>query len=475
MRPMPALAAVVLAACGSFVGSVAAEPISYQGRVSDAGAEPVGDYDIGFQIFDSAFGGSPVGTSVVRSVTLAEGDNGVFAFDDLDFGAGVFTGADRWIEISVKRSSDGAFTTLGPRQPVRATPYAIYAENAGVSLQDAYLRGNTITEVGGNHLVIAALTQIGTPTSSGYLRLFMSGSSFPAIQSGSIFGFGGQTRWYDENGANIAYLEADQQGAGASLRLVGASSIFEWDANVSAGIPGSRFSITGPTSGMSFHTAVAGDGALVLPASSVSSEEIADEAGLASDAQSSGVTLNQNFQTIISRSITVPGPGNVVVLASGSTSVQRISNAVGIMVLGVSDAPTSLPDTQQMVLQIGPNGITSFFNYPVTAHGVFETPAAGTYTFYFNGNSQGFGTPRVFDANITLLYVPTTYGDVTPTLLAPDGGYDISGPVRGPKTEQELLKERLAEQDRALRELRAEQERMRRQLEKMHEMTGGDS
>ncbi|MFK7885002.1 MAG: hypothetical protein AB8F26_12570 [Phycisphaerales bacterium] len=451
-----------------------AQPISYQGRVSESGGAPVGDYEIGFQVFDSLFGGSPIGVALERSVTLSEADNGVFAFDDLDFGAGVFGGADRWLEISVKKLSDGGFTTLGPRQAIRPTPYSLFAESSGTTLNDAHLQGNQISNAGGNPFVVAGLTQIGTGSTNGFLQLFMTGTPDRILQFGSVPGFGGQTRWFDEAGTTIGLLEADPGGNGLAMRLSGNGGVLEWDGDL-GGMPGSRFFVTGPESGFTFDTSLTGDDAFVLPDNVISMDEIGGEMGLASDAQTAGITLNQNFQTIISRSITVPGPGNVVVLASGSTSVQRLSNSVGLMVLGVSDSPTSLPDTQQMVLQIGPNGISGFYNWPITAHGVFETPVAGTFTFYFNGNSSGFATPRVFDANITLLYIPTAYGDVTPSLLAQDGGYSTDGPTRGGMTEADILQEQLAEQVRAMEALKAEQERMREMIEEMKSRAGDDS
>jgi len=49
----------------------------------------------------------------------------------LDFGAcpTCFNSAARFLEIAVKPTSGGTFTTLGPRQrqPITANPYAIWA------------------------------------------------------------------------------------------------------------------------------------------------------------------------------------------------------------------------------------------------------------------------------------------------------------------------------------------------------------
>jgi len=462
-----ALAAVWCAALVAVpVSSASADPISYQGRITDGGGTPDGSYDINFQLFNAGIGGSPVGSAMMRTVVLAPEDNGVFAFDDIDFGDGVFTGEDRWIEVSVRTTGGGAFTTLGPRQAVRAVPYALHAQSAAVSLDDAFRNGNTIFNQGLGPVVFQGLVHFGQASAAtSFAQFFMSASPTPTLQFGSMPGFGGQTRWFDESGATIGLIEGDPGGEGLAMRLVGDGGVLEWDADLGP-TPGSgsKFFVTGPSSSFMFNTSLIGDDALELPIDAVSSAEILDEPGLASDTINMGTTLNANFQSVISRTITVPGPGNVIVLANGALAVQRLTNSNGLLVMGVSDVPNALPDTQQNILQIPPIGLSGFYNWPASAHGVFEVPVAGTYTYYFNANSVGFGQPRIFDPNLTLLYIPTTYGDVTPTLLAPDGGYATDAATRDPMTDAEILQEQLREQARALEQMKADQAAMRAQL-----------
>ena len=55
--------------------------------------------------------------------------NGLFTVQ-LDFGMSPFNGNPRWLEIGVRPgASTGAYTTVNPRQPITATPYAIRAGN----------------------------------------------------------------------------------------------------------------------------------------------------------------------------------------------------------------------------------------------------------------------------------------------------------------------------------------------------------
>ena len=50
----------------------------------------------------------------------------------LNFGAGAFPGAERWLEIQV-RTDLGAFSTLTPRQAVTPAPYAMFGTFDGPS------------------------------------------------------------------------------------------------------------------------------------------------------------------------------------------------------------------------------------------------------------------------------------------------------------------------------------------------------
>jgi hypothetical protein len=102
---------------------------TYQGRLADAAGNPAaGAYDFTFKLFDALSGGTQVGaTFATNALPIAQGSFSV----PLNFGAGAFPGADRWLEIAVRTNNGGAFTLLLPRQPVTSTPYALRALEAG--------------------------------------------------------------------------------------------------------------------------------------------------------------------------------------------------------------------------------------------------------------------------------------------------------------------------------------------------------
>lgn len=97
---------------------------SYQGRLDTTNGPGNGFYDLRFTIYDAASGGSVMAGPLTNALTPVS--RGLFTVG-LDFGTGVFTGADRWLEIGVRTNGGGVFTTLTPRQALAPTPYAVHA------------------------------------------------------------------------------------------------------------------------------------------------------------------------------------------------------------------------------------------------------------------------------------------------------------------------------------------------------------
>jgi hypothetical protein len=98
---------------------------TYQGRLNESGAPANGIYDFQFSIHDAVENGFSVGTPAIMDDVGVS--NGLFTVV-IDPGVGVFTGAPRWMAISVRLgASAGAYTNVIPRQPLTASPYAITA------------------------------------------------------------------------------------------------------------------------------------------------------------------------------------------------------------------------------------------------------------------------------------------------------------------------------------------------------------
>ena len=104
---------------------------NYQGRLNEAGNAAAGNYQFQFKLYDAAVGGSQVG-STLSDVTVAV-NAGIFS-TNLDFGAPALSGADRYLEISVRKTAGDAYTVLTPRQKIVSSPYASRAAVATSAL-----------------------------------------------------------------------------------------------------------------------------------------------------------------------------------------------------------------------------------------------------------------------------------------------------------------------------------------------------
>jgi Chaperone of endosialidase len=99
----------------------------YQGALSAAGQAANGRYDLTFALYTESKGGSPAAGPLATNAVAVS--NGLFTAV-LDFGAGTFDGTSYWLEIGVRTNGESSFVTLSPRQALRPTPYAVYAQGA---------------------------------------------------------------------------------------------------------------------------------------------------------------------------------------------------------------------------------------------------------------------------------------------------------------------------------------------------------
>ncbi len=104
---------------------------TYQGQLNDADGPATGDFDFSFRLFKTATtGGFAYGPITNVGVSVVDGQ----FTTSLDFGTNVFDGTAYWLRIDVRPSATNnaaSFVTLLPRQKLTATPYALYAPQAG--------------------------------------------------------------------------------------------------------------------------------------------------------------------------------------------------------------------------------------------------------------------------------------------------------------------------------------------------------
>jgi hypothetical protein len=100
---------------------------TYQGRLNNNASPANGNYDLVFGLFDGSNGVSQVGNTVTNLNTGV--NNGLFTVT-LDFGPGIFNGANLWLQIGVRTNGGIGFTLLNPLQALTPTPYAVFASTA---------------------------------------------------------------------------------------------------------------------------------------------------------------------------------------------------------------------------------------------------------------------------------------------------------------------------------------------------------
>jgi len=111
-------------------GAIAADSsaFTYQGQIKDASGPVTGSCDFKFSLWETLNGNEQVGSTLTQTSVVVDG--GLFTVQ-LDFGSGAFNGNARWLETAVRcPTGTGTYSTLSPRQPVTAVPYAMHADEA---------------------------------------------------------------------------------------------------------------------------------------------------------------------------------------------------------------------------------------------------------------------------------------------------------------------------------------------------------
>lgn len=142
-----------------------AQNITYQGLLTTNGSPVSGLVDFQFTLWNAASDGSQVAatTPSVLPITVT---NGLFTAA-LDFGAGAFPGATRYLQIQVRMGA-APFQTLTARQPITSTPYAVTAQQLSGTLPTSQLTG-TYTGNGGGLMNVNATTLNGIPSTGFWL------------------------------------------------------------------------------------------------------------------------------------------------------------------------------------------------------------------------------------------------------------------------------------------------------------------
>lgn len=97
---------------------------TYQGKLEQSDIPATTNCTFQFSLYDAVTAGNLLSGPI--SLSGVSVNEGLFTVR-LDFGAGVFEGNKKWLQIAVQCDGDGGFTTLAPRQELTAVPYALFS------------------------------------------------------------------------------------------------------------------------------------------------------------------------------------------------------------------------------------------------------------------------------------------------------------------------------------------------------------
>ncbi len=229
--------------CTLIVASAFAQTTAfkYQGSLTDTGSPANGSFQMSFRLFDAFSGGTQVGSTITDVPTTAT--NGVFTVT-LDFGSAALSGANRWLEISVRRNSGESYVTLSPREPITSSPYSVRTLSAAMADDSQKLGGvnaNQFVQTNDSRLTDARnplpgstsyiQNQNAAPQAVANFNISGNGSLTDLNVLGSFTASGiappavapaGKTRFYFDTATNK--LRVSENG-GAYVNLVGATGV----------------------------------------------------------------------------------------------------------------------------------------------------------------------------------------------------------------------------------------------------------
>jgi hypothetical protein len=191
MRTMSGLLATAAATIALLAGRALAvgTAFTYQGVLEFNDGLVNGTAAMEFRLYTLASGGSQVGPTITDPAVPI--DNGLF-MKVLDFGTGVFTGPDRWLQITVNGN------LLSPRQQITPSPYSVNSETATTltlpftgtaSASNALSITNSSTS-GGANAILATMSSTSSGSGSAAVRGVNNGTSGDCIKGGGTLRYG---------------------------------------------------------------------------------------------------------------------------------------------------------------------------------------------------------------------------------------------------------------------------------------------
>ena len=379
--------------------------LAWQGVVLDENNQPLSDgvYSFHFAIFSDDVGGSPL-WGETQAVTVTSGVLNILLGRLQPIPDSVFSGPARYLEVQFESQAPYV-----PRTRVVSVGYAYRTASV-----DGALAGNLMGDLFVNGGVAATSLSLESPAPSA--ETVASGPL--GSLSAHLDPQGGVLELHDELNQTLVYAGPDPDGEGGQISVssnpLGTTGIL-LEGN-SDGSLQPHFAIIGTNSALNFDLKPGGDISLVLPPGTITSDQIKDEAGLASGVQPGAIThIGQDYTSLASATATFPAAGYVMVVVEASLNGQCDDSWVeGRLRVGGETAANWYWDQGDH---------DGWYDQRQTY--VHASPVeSGTHTFELQIRSTR-GRVDAVDARVTVLFVPTAYGLVATSADAGAGGAPV--------------------------------------------------
>jgi hypothetical protein len=455
LRTMLFVIAVAAVLAGAGPAHAVPQVLQYQGRLTDAAGEALaGPTDVTFAIYTQAEGGTPLWTQRFDALVL---DNGRFsvllggALAPFTPELGTALRAGTALHLGIQVAGDPEMT---PRQPIASVVYALHAGSADMAIGNHARSADTATYARraghaktadmaiGDH-ARSADTASYARTSGTAATAATAGRAQRADQADDADHADLAERARNSDRAALADLStrAAKADTATYARHAGQSAKADSALHARTATHAATADVALTSHAATADTAVharTADRARVADVA-LSQQVVADTAlyayrgdrareadsvvtapGIAYRSLYRGPTYPGQVTSLVSATITTPGPGYILVLGTGSLA---LDNELGggvrcyVNVAEDSSATQSTMGRIQLEVAAGADSVEHFF--PFTCQRVYAKPA-GRYTFYLNiRNFSTTGKVTNHRPTISAVYIPNAYGTTDPEGIDP--------------------------------------------------------
>lgn len=126
-------------------------------------------------------------------------------------------------------------------------------------------------------------------------------------------------------------------------------------------------------------------------------------------------SLLQDYRALRSQTIEVPGPGNILAIASAEINANHMYGSLSSAELGIAADSTDLDYHTAFEFYLSTSTPSGAYKFPVTCQNIFPVTESGSYTISLWGKLADTGSSGVYIGRsaLTLLFIPTAYGSIT--------------------------------------------------------------